>query len=280
MDRELISSSTVLELYTYLQSHGGSYNDLRLLFYHCGIKPCEDVEHSSTRNRDVFLDEYIQPLQLAEAADAEKLIRFIEQSVELPDGSVGPEATKLLANLQRDGWQVEGSRITPGTLGQALAYQETILTMPSDVEQLLEVLIKGLPRAMYPLTHRREGASSLQFDNEYDVQDLLHSMLRPWVGDIRPEEYTPSYAGSSSRIDFLLADHSIVIEVKYVRNSTHAKKVGDELIIDISHYRAHPKCERLWVVVYDPNRLVRNPGGLAADLSGQSESIEVHVFVV
>ena len=105
-------------------------------------------------------------------------------------------------------------------------------------------------------------------------------MLRPWVRDIRPEEYTPSYAGSSSRIDFFLADHGIVIEAKYVRNSAHAKKIGDELILDIAHYRAHPRCERLWIVVYDPNGLIRNPGGLIADLGSQSESIKVRVFVI
>src|SRR5215470_6059801 len=32
--------------------------------------------------------------------------------------------------------------------------------------------IKGLRRAMYPLTHRRKGLPTLAFDTEYDVQDL------------------------------------------------------------------------------------------------------------
>ena len=69
---------------------------------------------------------------------------------------------------------------------------------PSSINELLTVLVRGLPRAMHPLTHRRKGAQSLRFGFEYDVQDLLHALLRPWVGDIRPEEFTPSYAGSST----------------------------------------------------------------------------------
>ena len=51
---------------------------------------------------------------------------------------------------------------------------------------------------MHPLTHRRKNVQPLSFGNEYDVQDLLHALLRPWINDIRPEEFTPSYAGSST----------------------------------------------------------------------------------
>ncbi len=96
--------------------------------------------------------------------------------------------------------------------------------MPTKVEVLLERLVKGLHRAMHPLTHRRRGSQPLTFDSEYDVQDLLHSLLRPWIQDIRPEEYTPSYAGSSTRMDFLLPVHELVLETKIVRDRSHAKK--------------------------------------------------------
>ena len=73
-------------------------------------------------------------------------------------------------------------------------------------------------------------------------------MLRPWISDIRPEEFTPSYAGSSTRMDLLLPAHGLVIETKIIRDRVHAKRVGDELIIDIDHYRKHPDCRRLWCV--------------------------------
>jgi hypothetical protein len=121
---------------------------------------------------------------------------------------------------------------------------------------------------MHPLTHRRKGAQALSFDSEYDVQDLLHSLLRPWVGDIRPEEFTPSYAGSSTRMDFLLPVHSLVVEMKFVRDRTHAKSIGNELIIDIEHYRRHPACKFLWCVIYDSAHLLTNAEGLVRDLEG------------
>lgn len=150
--------------------------------------------------------------------------------------------------------------ITTGTIGPA---------KPQSIDDLLAILIKGLRRAMHPLTHRRKGASALSFSTEYDVQDLLHALLRPWVADIRPEEFTPSYAGSSTRMDFLLPAHGLVLELKFVRDRAHAKSIGNELIIDIEHYRRHPDCNALWCVIYDPQTLLTNAEGLRKDLEGK-----------
>ena len=150
---------------------------------------------------------------------------------------------------------------------------------PSKVEDLLVILLRGLRRAMHPLTHRRKGAQQLTFSNEYDVQDMLHALLRPWVNDIRPEEFTPSYAGASTRMDFLLPTHSVVVELKFVRDRTHAKRIGDELIIDIEHYRVHPQCKTLWCVVYDPDHLLTNAEGLRTDLEGKRSREDGELFV-
>ncbi|QCZ28354.1 transposase [Leclercia adecarboxylata] len=156
--------------------------------------------------------------------------------------------------------------------------------MPEKIEVLLERLVKGLQRAMHPLTHRRKGSQTLTFNNEYDVQDLLHSLLRPWIQDIRSEEFTPSYAGSSTRMDFLLPAHKLVLETKIVRDRSHAKKIGDELIIDIEHYRRHIDCRNLWCVIYDPNKYITNSQGLKSDLEGERSSkdgeVTVKVYVI
>ncbi len=152
-------------------------------------------------------------------------------------------------------------------------------TKPAEIDELLEVLLKGLRRAMHPLTHRRKGAQPLSFATEYDVQDLLHVLLRPWVADIRPEEFTPSYAGSSTRMDFLLPKHKVVIELKFVRDRSHAKRIGDELIVDIEHYQQHPDCERLWCAVFDQDHVLPNADGLRSDLEGQRSNKDGQVLV-
>lgn len=83
---------------------------------------------------------------------------------------------------------------------------------------------------------------------------------------------------------FLLPKHRLVIELKFVRDAAHARKIGDELIIDISHYQRHPDCERLWCVVYDENHLLPNAEGLKTDLAGQriskESAVEVSILVL
>ena len=85
-------------------------------------------------------------------------------------------------------------------------------------------------------------------------------------------------------MDFLLPAYKLVIETKIVRDRSHAKSVGNELIIDIDHYSKHPDCERLWCVVYDPNQLITNSGGLKTDLDGPRSSrgskCDVRTFIV
>lgn len=154
---------------------------------------------------------------------------------------------------------------------------------PKSFHEVIETVIKGLPRAMHPLVQRRKGSQALSFALETDLQDLLHALLRPWIKDIRAEEFTPSYAGSSTRIDFVLPKYKLGLELKIIRDVTHAKKVGDELIIDIDHYREHKDCDALWCVVYDPQHHLKNPASLS-DLEGKTTSpkgsIEVRMFVL
>ena len=79
-------------------------------------------------------------------------------------------------------------------------------------------------------------------------------------------------------------NHKLVIEIKRVRDKTHASKVSDELIIDIEHYRRHQCCDRLWCAVYDPDLLIKNPAGMISDLAGNRStpdgSVSVHMLVI
>jgi hypothetical protein len=178
---------------------------------------------------------------------------------------------RVLQALEESGLRYyRGGRVLPigQPLPDAAPYVQRGPAKPGEVEELLSILVKGLRRAMYPLTNRRRGATQLSFSSEYDVQDLLHALLRPWIADIRAEEYTPSYAGSSTRMDFLLPAHRLVLEIKFVRDRSHAKGIGNELIIDSDHYRRHAECDNLWCVVFDPQNFLPNPEGLKNDLEG------------
>lgn len=126
---------------------------------------------------------------------------------------------------------------------------------------------------------RRKGKRPWETVDEYDVQDLLHGLLRLQFDDVRPEEATPSHGGRSSRMDFLLKPERIVVEVKMTRDGLGQKEVADELAIDKEHYRSHPDCERLVCFVYDPNGRCSNPVALERDVSSEDGQLSVHIVV-
>jgi hypothetical protein len=126
---------------------------------------------------------------------------------------------------------------------------------------------------------RYERRSTLEVQDEYDVQDLLHALLKTDFDDIRTEEWTPSYAGAASRMDFLLKEEQTVVEVKKTRATLKEKDIGSQLLVDVQRYRTHPDCKVLICFVYDPEGLIGNPRGLINDLQKQSTA-ELKVVVI
>ncbi len=129
------------------------------------------------------------------------------------------------------------------------------------------------------LKQRHSNRSTLTITDEYDVQDLFHSLLRLYFDDIRDEEWTPSYAGGASRIDFLLKAEQIVIELKMTRQGMSVKDVSNQLIIDTDRYQVHPDCKTLIAFVYDLQEYLNNPRGIERDLTKTVNGVPVRVII-
>lgn len=129
------------------------------------------------------------------------------------------------------------------------------------------------------IRRRHEGRTTLEIRDEYDVQDLLHGLLKLDFEDVRPEEYTPATAGAATRMDFLLKDDEIAIEVKMTRPGLKDKELGEQLIIDIFKYQSHPNCKCLYCFVYDPDNVIRNPRGMEKDLEKLGKGFPVKVYI-
>lgn len=88
------------------------------------------------------------------------------------------------------------------------------VTWNLEAEEAIDRICNRFSNVVYHLNDRYNGRDTIGIQDEYDVQDVLNALLRIHFNDVRPEEGTPSHAGSSSRIDFLLKDEKIGIEVK------------------------------------------------------------------
>lgn len=154
------------------------------------------------------------------------------------------------------------------------------ISAPSALAKI-EKLCGSFHRVASQLRHRYSDRPTLEIEDEYDVQDLMHALLRLEFDDIRAEEWTPSYAGGSSRTDFLLKQEKVVIEIKKTRKGLGDEELGDQLIIDIEKYQAHPDCKSLLCFVYDPEGRISNPQGIIKDLEDRSngKSIDLKVII-
>ena len=143
------------------------------------------------------------------------------------------------------------------------------MTGGASPETELRRIMERFHKVARQLRNRHAARNTLEVEDEYDVQDLLRALLLLHFDDVRPEEWTPSYMGKSARMDFLLKNEKIVIEVKKTRVGLTEKTIGDQLIVDVERYQGHPDCDKLICFVYDPEARIGNPIGLISDFKNR-----------
>lgn len=176
-----------------------------------------------------------------------------------------------ISRLQTISSQVD---LCPAPAAVILTEPRTVLS----VDRLVR-LCRRFPIFARQLQKRHGGRAPFAIADEYDVQDLMHGLLRVEFDDVRPEVWTPNYAGKSSRMDFLIKREQMILEVKMTRDGLGAKELGDQLIIDIQRYKEYPDCGKLICFVFDPEHRVMNPAELEDDLSKVHSNLDVKVVI-
>jgi hypothetical protein len=148
-----------------------------------------------------------------------------------------------------------------------------------DALQIVENLCRRFHLFARQLLVRHNQRPTAEMTDEYDVQDVMHALLRLHFEDVRDEEWTPSYAGKSTRMDFLLKREHVVVEVKMTRRGLDQKEVVKQLTEDKERYRVHADCHALVCFVYDPAGICDNPKALERDVSVSEGAFRVLVIV-
>ncbi len=192
---------------------------------------------------------------------------------------LGIDVEKELGNLVEEELQKLKDKLKPNehTAKNSTTEEDSVFCF-NTIEKI-ELICNKFHQVARQMRSRHANRSTLEINDEYDVQDLFHSLLTLYFDDIRREESNPSYAGANSRADFLLKPEQTVIEIKKTRQGLNNKKLGDELTLDIKKYKAHPDCKVLVCFVYDPEGRINNPRGLEKDLEQAADNIEVKVFI-
>lgn len=179
---------------------------------------------------------------------------------------------KLIANLAR---LVANGELRTNSSGGRFAFAGGDLDAANTVIAIGE-RFAVVQRA---LRTREQSRPAIEFNDEYDDQYLMRAALALFFDDVRPEDYVPSYAGGRSRVDFLLPDYGLVVELKHTRDGLSDKSLGEQLLVDRERYVHAKSARHLLAVVFDPGRVLSNPAGLEKDLQRDVGSAALAVTV-
>lgn len=152
-----------------------------------------------------------------------------------------------------------------------LLFAGTESPAPAPDTALIEQLCRRLPQAAGILaTRSRKGKAPYEISDEYDVQDLLHAMIRGYLKYSVQEDPLPKVAGAKSgRADISIEELGVLIELKYAHGPEDQKRLFEEYSQDLVLYAQWAPLKTLIYVVYNSADL-RDPEALEK-LSAEQE---------
>lgn len=152
-----------------------------------------------------------------------------------------------------------------------LLFAGDAVALPQPDVSMITQVCKRLPHTARVLALRaRKGKSAYEVADEYDVQDLLHGVLRAYLKYSVQEDPLPKVAGAkSSRIDVSIEELGILIEIKYARGPEDQRRIFEEYSQDLVLYAEWPHLKTLIYLIYNSDDL-RDPEAFEK-LSGSQE---------
>lgn len=126
---------------------------------------------------------------------------------------------------------------------------------------------------------RKDYRTTLEVEDDYDLQDLLCALLKLEFDEVGADEWTPPYAGGSTRTTLLLNRDRLAVVAKKTRSGLTTKELADQVAADTAHYASRKPCVHLFCFIYDPEGRIGSPTRLETDLTSVSDSFTVDVLV-
>ena len=116
---------------------------------------------------------------------------------------------------------------------------------------------------------KKEDLDKIKIGNEYDVQRILYSLIRPVFPEARLE-VSDDAGYNSVRYDIVLNEYQIVIEVKCTKPNMSERKLTEELGADSFHYKG----DHLFLFIFDKTKLIKNPDVFAKSFNRKKQDFD------
>lgn len=131
---------------------------------------------------------------------------------------------------------------------------------PEPNVELIARICQRLPQTARIIGARsRKGKQGFEITDEYDVQDLLHGVIRAYVKYSVQEDPLPKQAAAKSgRADLSIEELGVLIEIKYARGPDDQRRIFEEYSQDLVLYAKWPHLKTLIFMIYNSGDL-RDP---------------------
>lgn len=143
----------------------------------------------------------------------------------------------------------------------------------------IKQIFNRFSEVVIPLKKRRGDREPLTMDDEANVQYLLHGLLKLHFDDVRREPYTERHSSVSPRIDFLVQNETIGIEVKRASPTRQERALRNELSEDKEQYRADVNIDTFLIFVYDPEKQIENKAEFEDSFRQDAPQMKTEVIV-
>lgn len=148
----------------------------------------------------------------------------------------------------------------------------------TDKMSILKDIFLNFHKFAQQLRVRQNGANPIYIGNEYALQDFVHAILRLHFQNVQNEVSLSEYCGKESRIDFVLKDERIGIEVKFASDNLIDSRLRHQVIEDKEQYIKSGQFDVIVFFIYDPQMVLNKPE-VFYDIEEQTEKCDIKVVV-
>lgn len=124
------------------------------------------------------------------------------------------------------------------------------------------------------------NASSLKITSEYDFQNLIHLVLRPWLPSLEPENVAVIFDGNTKNADFSVKGNSLIIEAKYIDTTGKKNDVLKTLEGLKTFYSMNSNVKALLFLILVNDNVVIDKHKIESEFSQQTSEPSICVKVL
>lgn len=137
----------------------------------------------------------------------------------------------------------------------------------------IETMYEQPPHGRAGIT--KEKLDNIKIVNEYDVQRILYSLIKPVFPEARIEVSNDT-GFSTVRYDIFIEKYSIIIEVKCTRSSMTERSLTEEIGSDAYHYQYN----NIFFFIYDKEKIIKNKTAFENTYNKKFEERNVNTTII